>query len=128
MNGILVDTSIIIDYLRQKDKGKTTQFNLEKGSYKLFISIITYAESYAGKGIWERNEAKEILKKLLSGFQVLPLDEEISEQAGAIRARYDTSITDAIIAATAISHKLKLATLNTKDFNKIKTLKLLDIT
>src|SRR3989338_6196586 len=119
MAGILVDTSIIIDYLRQKDKSETIQFKLEKGSSKLFISIVTHAESYSGKDIWERNEAKEILKKLLSGFQILPLDEGLSEKAGAIRARHDITIADAIISATAIHHKLDLATLNKKDFEKI---------
>ena len=108
MADILIDTSIIIDYLRQKDKSKTINFKLESGQSKLFISIITHAESYSGKSIWEKKEAKENLKELLSGFQILSLDEKTSEKAGEIRVSYSTSITDAIIAATAITHKLQL--------------------
>ncbi len=123
MTKILVDTSIIIDYLRQKDKKKTILFNLAKHKYELFVSIITHTESYAGKNIWERETAKKALKALFSGMTILPLQESISENAGKIRAVSDTDIIDAIIAATALFHKIYLATLNTKDFKKIPGLK-----
>lgn len=123
MIGLLIDTSIVIDYLRQKDKGSTIQVNLER-KFKLFASIITHTESYSGKSIWEKSQAKEILKKLLAGIQILPTTEEISEKAGEIRAKYNTSLADAIVAATAIHHKLTLATLNVNDFAKIKGLNL----
>lgn len=123
MANLLVDTSIIIDYLRQIDKSQTILVNLE-GEFKVSISLITHTESYCGKSIWEKKSAKEILQKILSDIQTLPITEEISEKAGEIRARYETSITDAIVAATAIHHKLKLATLNLKDFEGIKSLKL----
>lgn len=124
MKGILIDTSIIIDFLRQKDKSKTIQIKLEQSQITLHVSIITHTECFSGKSIWEKTEAFQALKSLFSDIKILPLEEEISEQAGHIRAKYDKNIADAIIAATAIFHKLDLATLNIKDFKKIEGIKL----
>ncbi|MBI2011347.1 type II toxin-antitoxin system VapC family toxin [Candidatus Daviesbacteria bacterium] len=121
---ILLDTSIIIDYLRQKDKSKTLLYLFAHRQYKLYVSIVTYAESYAGRSIWERKEAMKILENLFSYIKILPLEEKISKKAGNISHINNLEIVDAIIAATALSHKLKLATLNVKDFKKIKGLKL----
>lgn len=124
MKGFLVDTSIIIDYLRQKDKSKTIQIKLERSQIPLYASIITHAECFSGKSIWEKKEALQALKLLFAGIKILPLEEKTSEKAGEIRAKYGKNISDAIIAATALSSGLSLATLNIKDFKKIKGLKL----
>lgn len=124
MNTILIDSSIIIDFLRLKDKTKTILVRLERGKFKLCASIITHTECFAGKSIWEKKEAMETLKILLSSIKILPLEENISRKAGQISAKYNTDLLDAIIAATALTHKLDLATLNIKDFEKIKGLNL----
>ncbi|MEK7616609.1 MAG: type II toxin-antitoxin system VapC family toxin [Patescibacteria group bacterium] len=124
MMGLLIDTSIILDFLRQKDKSKTIYIKLEQSQTNLYISIISPTELYSGKSIWEKNTAREDLELVLSGLQILKLDEIISKNAGELRAQYGLGIGDAIIAQTAIFHKLKLATLNVKDFEKIKGIKL----
>ncbi|WP_425571141.1 PIN domain-containing protein [Olivibacter ginsenosidimutans] len=49
--------------------------------------------------------------------------QEVKEETIKIRRRYSIKLPDAIIAATAISHKLTLITRNTKDFSAIKGLK-----
>lgn len=127
MAKILLDTSVIVDYLRRKDKERTILHLLAQDGNELYISIITHAECYAGKSIWESKDARNALEVFLSGLKILSLEEKISEKAGGIKAKYSTEIPDAVIAATAISHKLKLATLNTKDFEKIKGIKLLTV-
>lgn len=124
MIGILIDTSVIIDFLRQPKREDTLQIDLEKSGIPLFISIVTHTECYSGKSVWEKEKAKVALKVLLDGIKILPLEEKLSHKAGKIKAYYNTDTIDAIIAATAISHKLTLATLNTKHFEKIKGLKL----
>lgn len=123
-NGVLIDTSVIIDYLRQKDKNKTILVRLAQNQPILFASIITHTECYAGKSIWEKKEAMEALKILFMDIKILPLEETISEKAGEIRAQYGTNIIDAIVASTTLSHKVELATLNIKDFENIKGIKL----
>lgn len=127
MAKILVDTSIIIDQLRLKNKRQTILYKLFKNKHDLFASILTHTESYAGKSIWEKESVRNHLKKILAGMKILPLDEIISQKAGEIRARYNVEIVDAIIAATSIIHKLDLATLNIKDFAKITALKLFKV-
>lgn len=124
MIGILVDTSIIIDYLRQKDKNQTILFKLGQKKFKLYASIITLSECYAGKSIWEKKEAMKALKTIFSGIKILSLEENISEKAGRISAKNGIDLLDAIVAATSIIHGLDLATLNIKDFKKVDGIKL----
>lgn len=125
MAKILLDTSIVIDHVRQKDKNDTILTRLGEKYSELLVSMITHTEGYSGKSIWEGKEAMIVLKKVFSDIQILPFTEDISEKAGEIRANYGTSLADSIVAATAIHHKLKLATLNVKDFKRIKGLKLI---
>lgn len=124
MNKVLVDTLIIIDYLRKKNKNQTILLQLGEEKIKLYASIITHTECYAGKSIWEKKAAMEALKIIFSGIKILPLEENISEKAGRISAENGINLLDAIIASTAISHKLAFSTLNIRDFKKIKGLEL----
>lgn len=124
MKKLLLDTSVIIDFLRRKDKSESLFYKLSKE--ELHISIISHTELFAGKSIWEKQEAYEILLEVFKGVTIIPLIEDISEKAGYIRAyNQSNSLIDSIIAATALHHKLDLATLNMKDFEKIKSLSLL---
>ena len=124
MDKVLVDTSVLIDFLRVKNKEGTLFASLVKEEKQLYISIITHTELYAGKSIWEDKKAKEELEILFSGLSLLPLEEGISQKAGEIKASYNLNLLDAIIAATALIHYLKLVTLNIKDFRKVEGLKL----
>lgn len=122
---ILLDTSIIIDHLRQKDKSKTALVTLVQSEYELFTSILAHTEGYSGKSVWERKEMKDAIKIIFSDIKILPLNEKVSLKAGELRARQNMGLGDAVIAATSIINKLPLATLNVKHFEKIKGLKLL---
>jgi predicted nucleic acid-binding protein len=117
MNSLLVDTSVIIDFLRQKDKSNTWFYQL--ASVNLCVSIMTHAELYAGKSVWERTEAREELEELFSGMKILSVEEAISLKAGQLKATYGVSLLDGLIAATALEYDLALATLNKKDFEMI---------
>ncbi len=123
---LLLDTSIIIDYLRQKDKKTTILFELAQSNHSFFISIMSHAELYSGKSVWQDKKLTEALEKVCSGMQVLPLETHISREAGRIRAHYAIDLIDAIIAATASFHKLPLVTLNKKHFSTITEIHLFD--
>lgn len=125
MAKILLDTSIIIDFLRRKDKEKSSLFSLAAGNNELYASIITHTELYAGKSVWQNKIAKQEIELLFSGIEIIIMDKSISKEAGSIKAHYNTDLLDAIIAATAITQDLKLATLNIKDFQNIEGVKLL---
>lgn len=127
MKKVLLDTSVIIDFVRRKDKENTLLFNLSKKGYKLHISILTHTELYSGKNVWRSTEAEQDLEKLFYGIRILPLETEISKKAGKIRVQNSTTIIDAIIAGTAINHGLSLVTLNLKDFENIEEISLYKI-
>lgn len=114
----------IVDFLRRKDKQNTLLLSLVHDKHQLAISIITHSELYAGKSVWKRKEANKELETLFSGMDMLPLSEEISKKAGEIKARHNTNLFDAIIAATAIAWQLKLVTLNRKNFENIDKISL----
>lgn len=126
MNNILLDSSVIVDFLRVKEKQSTLLKKLIEIADQLYIPIIGHTELFAGKSVWENPLAREDLQNILSGIEILPLDEDLSEKAGAIRAEYNIHIVDSIVAATAIEYGLKLVTLNVKDFRKIKGLRILN--
>lgn len=118
MKKLLLDTSVIIDFLRSKDKQNTLFFRLAREN--LSISIITHSELYAGKSVWEKKEAREELEKLFSGMTILPFDEEISKKAGYLKARsHISSLLDCIIGASSIHYELELATLNVSEFRNM---------
>lgn len=119
MKKLLIDTSVIIDFLRRKDKEATLLYKISHNY--LYMSIVTHTEIYSGKSVWEKEKAKEEVHELFSGLTILPLIPEISKVAGHVKAyNHDSSILDCIIAATALVHDIELATLNVKDFEKIK--------
>lgn len=124
MKKLILDTSIIIDFLRSKNKENTFLFLLIKQNYQLSISIMTHTELFSGKSVWEDSRLYEALDKLCFGFRMLSIDHELSKKAGKIKAEYNTDLIDAIIAATAIYHDLDLVTLNIKDFEEIEGINL----
>lgn len=122
---ILLDTSILIDHIRQKETNQTPLYKLSEGGHEFCISILSHTECYSGKSIWERKNAKEALEAILSNIKILPLDIGVSKKAGEIRAKYSVGVGDAVIAATALIHELPIATLNSKDFQKVERVKIL---
>lgn len=123
MSKVLVDTSLVIDFLRRKDKEQSLLYKISDND--LYISIITHTELYAGRSVWEKPLVKKAVEKVLSGMNILILDEKISQKAGYLKVNHHTvSLSDCIIAATALEYILELSTLNRRDFENIKSIKL----
>jgi predicted nucleic acid-binding protein len=117
---LLIDTDVIIDYLRGVKKASDF---LEEKEDPYLLSTITVAELYAGvKG---KNE-KVMLSQFLSVFQILSVDEDIAIIGGDLRRQYGkshgTGLGDALIAATAMKNHASLVTLNSKHFPMMKNL------
>lgn len=118
-----MDTSVLIDFLRRQQRRHCLFLQLVK-KYDPAISFITAAELYSGKSS-QTKEGSKTLKTLLSGLAIHFPDEALLKEAGVIRCKYNLSLADSFIASLALRLKAPLATLNTKDFVKIKGLKLL---
>ena len=128
MSKVLVDTSVLVDFLRSKNKTETWFIRMAVRRNLFYISIITHAELLSGKSVWQKREARRELDDLLSDLQLIELGQNISEHAGSLRAALGIGLLDAIIAATAINHGLPLATFNAKHFQGIKELELYEET
>ena len=123
---LLVDTSILIDYLRKKNKRKTEFYKIV-GNYNLFVSTITLFELYAGaKDEQEMRDVNNITEYL----EILPFTTNTAKKAGEIyRILRDKNkvieAKDLFIAATALSHDFPIMTLNVKHFDRIPELSVL---
>lgn len=119
---LMLDTNILVDYLRQKPKALA--FIENYGKANLAILPIVSMEVY--QGVLDKKDLMRTRKKL-NGFASLPLTQEIVQLAMQLQQRYILShhvgIPDTLIAATALVFDLELKTLNLKDFQFIPTLK-----
>jgi predicted nucleic acid-binding protein len=76
------------------------------------------AELFAG------NSASDLSVQLLAPFREVEVDRAIAERAGRIRREAGIRLPDALIAATALERDLDLASRNTRDFKRVRGLRL----
>ncbi len=111
---LLVDTDVLIDYLRGQTDAVTY---LEGLAHPLLMSVITLAELYAG--VREGDERTK-LDQFVKAFELILLDTEIARKGGLFRRDYlkshNVGLADALIAATADREQAMLVTLNEKHF------------
>ena len=117
----LIDTNSVIDYLDNKLPDKANELI---DSIDSRISVITRMELLAWPGASEQQTL--ILNEFINASEVFALEEPIILKAIEIRKVHKTKLPDAIIAATALVNKLTIITRNTKDFDKIDGLEVLN--
>ena len=119
--GYLIDSDIVIGYLNGKLNDQGMAFMHTVVNKALNISIMTKIEVLSFN-------ATEASYKLLTDFidtaAIFDLDDGIVQQTIALRKAHKIKTPDAIIAATAMTHKLTLITRNTADFKKVTDIKL----
>jgi predicted nucleic acid-binding protein len=114
VSGVLVDTNVLIDYLR--DIPQAAKY-LETSPGHMSISALTVAELHAGA----RDDAeRQRLRTFTAAFDVISADSQICEMGGDFRSKYAPShgvdLIDGVIAATAVIRELTFVTLNKKHF------------
>ena len=113
---VLVDTSVLIDYLRG-DVRAAAVLERSRESAPLHASEITRLEVLAGM----RPAEEPATRSLLSTLVWHPVDTEVAEEAGALGRRWLSShhgvdAADLAIAATAIRVGADLLTRNVRHF------------
>ena len=108
---LLVDTDVFVDHLRGAAE-------LKPGRHRLHYSVVTRAELFAG------TTASALAARLLAPFREVAVDRAIAERAGRVAREFGLRLPDALIAATALEWGLQLSTRNTKDFEKVRSLRL----
>ena len=110
----LIDSVILIDHLNGIEKA--TRFIAKLDPLEAAISVITRAEILTGL---DEDQQAEVIS-LLDQYQLLIINKPIADLAANLRRKYGWKLPDAFQAALAQSHKVKLSTRNTKDFNPQK--------
>lgn len=118
---VVLDTSVCIELLR-KNQAVAEEVAKSRDAYS-YLSTVTLFE------LFMRSNNLEPVEALTSEFQLLNFDEKSARKASEIALELKhkgmpIEAADLFIAATAIVNNCALATLNTKDFSRIKGLKL----
>jgi len=127
VENILIDTDIVIDYLRGRDKSSTELIKLMQ-EHNLFLSSVSEFELYLGAKTARHQNDLEIL---FSELEVISFDFGCGKIAADIwkdtQSRHQhIEIKDIFIASIAIHNDIWLKTFNIKHFQGIKGLKIWD--
>ena len=119
-NKYLVDTNIIIYFLKDELPVNSSEFFDDYFA----VSNVTKIEFLGWRGFDNRTyiEAKDFLENV----QIIKLNGDIVEKTIQIKRKFKIKTPDAIIAATCLEENRKLITRNTKDFEKIPDLKIMN--
>jgi len=118
---MLVDTDVLVWYMRGNEKAKRAIINLKSFS----ISVVTYIELVQGL---RNKEELNVLRNSLKEWNadIIYINEEISTKAMFLVEQYYLShsiqLADALIGATTVINGLPLLTSNTKHYKKIKNI------
>ena len=121
MEIICLDTSVLIEFYRNKDKSKSFWFKLAE-LYKFNIPSIVKYEILRGD-----KKKDEFWYKIFNHTTILSFDSDCSEFASEIYKRLKLSnqlidTDDLLIAATAMKNNFKIATFNGEHFKRIEGL------
>ncbi|MCY4014092.1 MAG: type II toxin-antitoxin system VapC family toxin [Gammaproteobacteria bacterium] len=114
---LLVDTDILIDYLRGHPRA--VRFVTESAD-DIVVSAMSVAELFAGVRGEAHEPEQHTLRDFLELFAILPVTATIAKTGGIYRRDYAGShgvgLADAIIAATADAAEATLQTLNVRHY------------
>jgi len=113
----VVDTSVLIDHLREDDRAHAALRQARKIDQRVSASVLTKVEILAGM----RPSERELTRRLLDSIEWLEVDDDLAERAGDLAARYLRShpgieAVDYVIAATVQRLGASLLTRNLKHF------------
>ena len=127
---MILDSTFVIDILRNDSVALAKANELEKNRIPQFITIITIFELFSGIARSGRTEEeREKVVKILHNQAVLPLTEDVAEKAGEIHGELiktgkKLDSHDCMIAGTALIKNELVLTRNVKDFSRILGLKI----
>lgn len=131
----LLDTNVISETVKTKPNTNLVDWLERVPQEDLFVSVLTIGEIRKGVELLSSTRKKSELIIWLEndlrnwfGERILVINSKVADKWGFICASSSQSLSavDALIAATALTHNLKLVTRNTKDFLQIQDLELIN--
>ena len=119
----LLDTNIVSELRKRQPHGAVVAWLRSVDQRDIYISAVTLGELQAGIEITREQDAVKAMEieawadQVLEIWNVLPMDAAAFRMSAKLMHRRSNDLfEDAMIAATARVHGLKVATRNVKDF------------
>lgn len=130
MNGYLLDTNVVSEYSRARppDAQVRKWVDAQREEF-LHLSVMTLGEIRKGATLLPAGDKRQRLEMWLEtdlpkrfASRLLPIDGPVAEIWGAMAGQAQLAgvalaIIDGLVAATAIHHRLTVATRNVRDFS-----------
>lgn len=127
MTKVLVDTDIIIDFLRTGEGSLPKLMEGQRdGKFELYLSSVTVLELFAGKS---SRKVTDKLKELIEGFVVVSVGNDLAARAGEIKRDYsvDVALADLVVGTTSLFVGARLATRNKRHYKGMPGLRFLSL-
>ncbi len=108
---LLLDTDVLIDHLRGERR-------LRSDLGRVAISVVSRCELFAGR------DEEQQLRRFLSPMIEIPIDSATAELAGVTRRNTGIATPAALVAATALTHRIPLMTRNRRHFDRVDELRI----
>ena len=127
----LLDTNTIIFYLKGRES-VVSRLQASSPREVAIPSVVAYEIEY-GTLKFAASRRRDLALQLLAGLTHVPFDHEAARESARIRVELEArglviGPLDLLIAGTAVSRGAVLVTSNTKEFSRVKGLRLADWT
>lgn len=125
---LLLDTNVVSELRKVRSGRADPRFARWVAATQpavLYLSAITVMEIETGIGLIERRDDRQgrllrswLEMQVLPGFanRILPIDTAVAQRCGSLHVPDRRNDRDALIAATALVHGMRVVTRNTADF------------
>lgn len=125
---MLLDTCVLSELVRPRPDARVLSWLEGVGDAELFLSVLTLGEIAKGKERLPQGPKRRRLEEWLEEVQrefadrILPIDAAVARTWGRVSARAEAkgrpaSVVDGLIASTALSRDVPVATRNVEDFS-----------
>jgi tRNA(fMet)-specific endonuclease VapC len=127
----LLDTNTVIFYLKGRES-VVSRLRASSPRELAIPSVVAYEIEYGTLKIGD-SRRRDVAYRLLAGLTQVPFDHEAARESARIRVELEArglviGPLDLLIAGTAVSRGAVLVTSNTKEFSRVKGLRLADWT